>query len=150
LGLPPKLRPINSGTLFSKTILAVVLQSAAGLRSKETTQPYQLALGTSRGTEKMTHICRAARNLGYAIGRNDYGNGFNSLSRQKMLSKHAEAFPEAVDIFNLFYGCRSPAFLIKQDGSVATIWSQEGSRQGCSASCETFCVAVSPIPPALI
>jgi hypothetical protein len=107
--------------------------------------PSQLALGESRGVEKLTHICRAAYNQGHLIGRNDFSNAFNSMSRQKMLDTHASLFPEAVNIFNFLYGTKSPAFLIKPDDKVLTIWSQQGSRQGCSAGSETFCLGIHPI-----
>ncbi len=56
--LPPKLRPINSGSLIAKVVLSAVLASPAGQRAAEA--PFQLSMGTSRGVEKLIHICRAA------------------------------------------------------------------------------------------
>ena len=70
--LPPKLRPINSGSLLSKTILAAVIASPAGQRAAERVQPFQLSLGVSRGVEKLVHICRAAHESKWLVGKNDY------------------------------------------------------------------------------
>ena len=79
--LEPKLRPINASTLFA-TALSAVLETPAALRSTEKLAPHQLAVGVSRGVEKLVHICRAAHANGWLVGRNDFTNGFNSLSRQ--------------------------------------------------------------------
>jgi hypothetical protein len=80
-----KIRPINSGALIAKVLFAAILSTSQAEQAAKTTQPHQLALGTSRGVEKLVHICRAAYHSGYLIGKNDYQNGFNSLSRQALL-----------------------------------------------------------------
>ncbi len=36
------------------------------------------------------------------VGKNDFENAFNSLSRQKMLNTHCSLFPESTDVFNSF------------------------------------------------
>jgi len=84
-----------------------VLDTPSAKAAAAKTHPFQLSLGTKRGIELLIHACRAARGRHYLIGRNDFANGFNSLSRQAMLQTHAELFPEAVDVFNLFYACLS-------------------------------------------
>ncbi len=143
--LPPKLRPINSGSLIAKAILAAVLASPAGQRAAERVAPFQLSLGTSRGVEKLIHICRAAHESQWLVGKNDYENGFNSLSRQKMLDTHCALFPESTDVFNFFYGVDSPAFLLDEKLERTIIWSEEGSRQGCAAGTEAFCLGINPV-----
>jgi hypothetical protein len=90
--LPPKLRPINSGSLLAKTVLSAVMASPAGERAAERVAPFQLSLGTTRGVEKLIHICRAAHESKWLVGKNDYENGFNSLSRQKMLDRTVSCF----------------------------------------------------------
>ena len=62
--LPPKLRPINSGSLLAKVVLSAVLASPAGARAAERVAPFQLSLGVSRGVEKLIHVCRAAPFVG--------------------------------------------------------------------------------------
>ena len=148
-GLDPRIRPINSGTMLTKAILYAVLNTPAAERTKETLAPYQLSQGTTRGIEKLAHVCRAAYHKNFLIGRNDFANGFNTISRQNMLDTHAMLCPEAVDIFNFFYGIKAPAFFIKSNQDVLVIWSSQGSRQGCSAGCEAFCVAIHPVLLAL-
>ena len=144
--LPPKLRPINSGSLLSKTILAAVIASPAGQRAAERVQPFQLSLGVSRGVEKLVHICRAAHESKWLVGKNDYENAFNSLSRQKMLDNHCVLFPESTDVFNFFYGIDSPIFLLDDELELTVLQSQEGPRQGCSAGTEGFCLGIHPVP----
>ena len=136
--LAPKLRPINSGSLLAKTVLSAVISSPAGKRAAERVAPFQLSMGTSRGVEKLIHICRAAYENKYLVGKNDFENGFNSLSRQKMLSNHSLLFPESTDIFNFFYGIDSPVFLLDEEFNLIILWSSQGSRQGCAAGTEHF------------
>jgi hypothetical protein len=143
--LPPKLRPINSGSLAAKTVLSAVLASPAGQRAAELVAPFQLSLGTSRGVEKLIHVCRAAHENKWLVGKNDYENGFNSLSRQKMLDTHCALFPESTDIFNFFYGVDSPVFLLDDELELCVLKSKEGSRQGCAAGTEAFCLGINPV-----
>lgn len=143
--LPPKLRPINSGSLLAKTVLAAVMASPAGERAATRVAPFQLSLGTSRGVEKLIHICRAAYENKWLVGKNDYENGFNSLSRQKMLDSHCRLFPESTDIFNFFYGIDSPVYVLDDDLNLTILKSEEGSRQGCTAGTEAFCFAIHPV-----
>ena len=144
-GAAPKVRPINSGTLFSKVILSSVLSTPEGKQAASSTLPQQLALGTSRGTEKLIHICRAAHGRKYLIGKNDFQNGFNSISRQAMLNSHAKCFREAVDVFNAFYGYKAPVYVLDSNGELTILSSEQGSRQGCSAGTESFCITLDPL-----
>ena len=143
--LPPKIRPVNSGTLFAKAILSAVLHTSAAEQAAQQTAPYQMALGTSRGVEKIAHTCLAAYNQSYLVGKNDFSNGFNSMSRQAMLDTHALLFPEAVSVFNFFYGCKAPALCFDQENQITLVVSEEGSRQGCAAGTEAFCLGVTPV-----
>lgn len=143
LALPPKLRPINSGTMLTKCVLSVALSSAAAARAAEQVLPHQLSLGVSRSCERIVHAARAAHGLRFLVAKNDYGNGFNTLSRQTMLDVHAEFFPEAVNLFNFFYGVKAPAFVLGERGQVHLLFSEEGSRQGCAAGTEAFCLPLS-------
>ena len=99
----------------------------------------------SRGVEKLIHACRAAFESGWLVGKNDFENGFNSLSRQKMLDAHCAAFPEATDIFGFFYGIDAPIFVLDDDLQVTVLLSKQGSRQGCTLGTEAFCIAVHPV-----
>ena len=104
--LPPKVRPINSGTMVSNTALGSMQDTPAGAATIARTLP----LGTKSGVEKLAKICHAAYHEGYLIGRNDFENGFNSLSRLKMLETTAALFPEGVSLMNFFYGSASTCF----------------------------------------
>jgi hypothetical protein len=131
LDLEPKVRPINSGTLFTKVLFAAVLSTPQAGAAALTTQPHQLALGTSRGVERLVHICRAAYHSNYLIRKNDYQNGFNSLSRQALLDAHCEAFPAATGIFNRLYGIKAPCYTFDDHGQLVAILSEQGSRACC-------------------
>jgi hypothetical protein len=145
LHLPPKIRPINSGTLITKVALAATLHTTEAISAASKTLPFQLALGTKRGVELLIHTCRAAYGKGHLIGRNDFSNGFNSMARQKMLDTHAEMFPEATSIFNFFYGTKSPVFLFSSEGDLLQLSSEQGSRQGCAAGSEAFCLTLHKV-----
>lgn len=67
-------------------------------------------------------------------------NGINSLSRQAMLEAHAQAFPEAVSVFNLLYGVDAPALLFDDNRRSTVVWSQ-----GCAAGTYLFCVGIAPV-----
>jgi hypothetical protein len=143
--LPPKLRPINSGSMLAKTTLKAVLATPAAKRAAERTAPFQLSMGTSRGAEKLVHICRAAHGSKWLVGRNDFANGFNSMSRQKMLEAHSDLFPEGTNVFNFFYGTDSPIFLFDTNNDVVTLQSSQGPRQGCAAGTHGFCLGLHPL-----
>ena len=99
---------MNSGSLLVKAALSAVLQTPAAKRAFERIGPQQMSLGVPRGIERLIHTCRAAYDDGWLVGRNDYQNAFNTLSRQKMLDAHAAIFPEAVSVFSLLYGVDAP------------------------------------------
>ena len=143
--LPPKLRPINSGSLLAKTVLKAALATPAAERAAEKTAPFQLSMGVSRGAEKLIHVCRAAYESKWLVGKNDFANGFNSMCRQKMLDSHAKLFPEATTVFNFFYGTDSPVFLFDADNNITVLQSSQGSRQGCAAGTHGFCFGLHPL-----
>ena len=143
--LSPKLRPINSGSLLAKTVLKAVLATPAANRASEKTLPFQLSMGTSRGAEKLVHICRAAYESKWLVGKNDFANGFNSMSRQKMLDAHCSLFPEGTEVFNFFYGTDSPIFLFDINDDLVTLQSSQGPRQGCAAGTHGFCLGLHPL-----
>ena len=88
-------------------------------------------MGTSRGAEKLIHICRAAYENKWLVGKNDFTNGFNSMSRQKMLDSHCKLFPEGTTVFNFFYGTDSPVFLF-DDNDIITLQSSRVKVRLCS------------------
>ena len=48
-------------------------------------------------------------------------------------------------VFNFFYGVDSPVFLLDDEMELTVLRSQQGSRQGCSAGTEGFCLAIHPV-----
>lgn len=141
-GAPPRVRPINAGTLFAKSVLATMLSTPEAQCAAQKVKPFQLSLGTKRGTERMVHSSRAAYLGGWIVGKNDIANGFNTLARQSLLDAHSLFFPQSTKIFNAIYGVDAPVFLTSKDQGVSTLWSQQGSRQGCALGTESFCFAM--------
>ena len=130
---------------IAKTVLKAVLATPAAERAAERTAPFQLSMGVSRGAEKLIHICRAAYENKWLVGKNDFANGFNSMSSQKMLDAHCNLFPEGTTVFNFFYGTDSPVFLFDADNDIITLQSSQGSRQGCAAGTHGFCFGLHPM-----
>ena len=62
-----------------------------------------------------------------------------------MLDTHCKLFPESTRVFNFFYGVDSPVFLLDDEMELTVLRSQQGSRQGCSAGTEGFCLAIHPV-----
>ena len=130
-------------------LLAEMLSSPAGARAASRVAPYQLALGVKRGTEKMVHTCRAAFESGWIVARNDFTNGFNSLSRQAMLNAHSSFFPESTALFNFFYSIDAPFYFFDIDANLISLQSKQGPRQGCAAGTEALCLTIHPLVTAL-
>lgn len=141
-GGTPKVRPINAGTLFAKTLLAATLKLPEAQQAAKRVYPYQLSLGARRGTERLVHTARAAHLDGWIVGKNDVANGFNTVHRQSLIDAHHHFFPQCTKLFNFLYGVDAPILLEKQDGEIETLWSRQGARQGCTAGTEAFCFAV--------
>lgn len=59
-----------------------------------------------------------------------------------MLNSHAEAFPEAVSVFNFMYGVDAPVFMLDEHLNIDIVWSSEGPRQGCAAGTYLFCTGI--------
>src|SRR4051812_17831888 len=62
-----------------------------------------------------------------------------------MLDELARVFPEASRLMGLLYGAAAPVFVTHEDGTVHTMWSEEGSRMGCAAGSAAFCIALAPV-----
>ena len=63
----------------------------------------QLGVGVSCGPEILAHIARIAYEAGFIITSEDAVNAFNEISRDAMLRKNAEIWPEAYEFFYLHY-----------------------------------------------
>ena len=129
LGLPPSLRPVNTGCNFLKWALQLAVRSPAARGAARAMEPLQSGLA-KRGPEAFCHSLRALREQGYAILKTDFINGFNELSRQAVLDAVQERCPQLTSLFNLFYTTDGACFYTV-DGVVETIWSAEGVRMGC-------------------
>ena len=94
-------------------------------------------MGTSGGPDLVVHVLRLAYSLGWVITSEDAANAFNEFMRAALFEALEKIWPEAFELFRLFYG--STAFCIysyfDDQGNfvVELIPSAEGSRQGCPA-----------------
>ena len=102
LGLPPSLRPVNTGCNLLKWALQLAVRSPAARAAARALEPLQSGLA-KRGPEAFCHSLRALREKGYAILKTDFANGFNALSRQAMLDAVQLRCPQLTSLFNLFY-----------------------------------------------
>ena len=74
----------------------------------------------------MVHLCRSAHELGWLIAKNDFTNGFNSLSRQAMLDAHSIFFPENTSLFSFFYAVDAPIFFFDEDSNLISLQTNRG------------------------
>lgn len=52
------------------------------------------------------------------------------------------ASSQSTRIVNAIYGVDAPVLLPTKNGDVQTLWSSQGSRQGCALGTESFCYAI--------
>ena len=129
LGLPPSLRPVNTGCNLLKWGFQLAVRSPAARAAASKLEPLQSGLA-KRGPEAFCHSLRALREMGYAILKTDFVNGFNELSRQAVLDAVQLRCPQLTSLFNLFYTVDGACFYTV-DGVVDVVWSAEGVRMGC-------------------
>ena len=48
-------------------------------------------------------------------------------------------------MFNFFYGIDSPVYLLDDENELTVLYSEQGSRQGCAAGTEAFCLGLHPV-----
>jgi hypothetical protein len=142
-GLEPSVRPVNVGCCLLKWGLKLALLDDRVQVAIKRMQHIQKGFA-KRGTETVAHLMRALAEKGYATLATDFTNGFNSLSRQKMLDAVQERCPELTQLFNTFYARDSMCFFPVGD-DVHVIWSMEGSRMGCALGSLGFDFTVQPL-----
>ena len=128
-GLPPAVRPVNTGCNLLKWGLQLAVRSPAARAAARKLEPLQSGLA-KRGPESFCHSLRALREQGYAVLKTDFTNGFNAISRQAVLDAVQLRCPQLTSLFNLFYTVDGACFFTV-DEVVETIWSAEGVRMGC-------------------
>ena len=87
-------------------------------RVKRDLGPEQHGMGLSAGPEIVAHSARAKWANGWAISTTDAVNGFNALRRQAIMDGVAQLWPEAVHMFNTFYGAHSPVLFLYSRGGL--------------------------------
>jgi hypothetical protein len=128
-GLPPSVRPVNTGCNLLKWGLQLAVRSPAARAAARKLEPLQSGLA-KRGPESFCHSLRALWEQDSAILKTDFTNGFNAISRQAVLDAVQLRCPQLTSLFNLFYTVDGACFFTV-DEVVETIWSAEGVRMGC-------------------
>ena len=147
-GLPPDIRPVNSGT----NILApcsVTLDSRSGKRVSQKVAVYNVGLSTKSGAETISLVMRACNDMGWFTPTQGVVNIFNSFHRQCMLDGVSKLWSEGQHIFNTFYGIEDPVIHSYNrengDRSIHIILSKTVSRMGCKLGPMGYCITVHPI-----
>jgi hypothetical protein len=147
-GERPKIRPANAGSWVTKSAFQLIIASESGKRVAEGLEG-QLGVGVKCGPEILAHIARIAYEAGFIITSEDAVNAFNEFSRNAMLHKIAEIWPEAYACFYLHYAQDSLALFAFSDTSgaerFAAIKSSEGSRMGCPGGQIGFCITMNDV-----
>ena len=134
-GEDPLIRPVNGGSTILKTALRLAAASPSGTKAIKSLQPTQFGQGVSSGPELVAHLARALNQLGYVVTTQDVVNAFNALDRQALLDTVHTKWPEAVDIFNTYYGIDSDCLYASIADNAQFIYhiflSKQGTRMGC-------------------
>ncbi len=144
-GEDPKLRPVNIGVCILKWTFKLVLMSDQAEHAIKELGPIQMALKTPRGTEIVGHLFRALYEKHYAIYLTDYTIGFNDFMRQAMLDAVEKRCPALTGMFNKYYALSSMCFYTTDDGIIHIVWSEQGSRMGCTFGSFGFDITVQDI-----
>ena len=142
-GLDPSVRPVNVGCCFLKWALQLALHSVPAREAIQLLQPLQSGLA-KRGIESTAHLMRALWELGYGILPIDFVNGFNALSRQKMLDAVNKRAPSLNSAFNAYYAGEGMCFFVIGK-EVHVIRSSEGSRMGCALGSFGFDITIQDL-----
>ena len=134
-GHDPLVRPVNSGSCILKAALRLAAASPSGTKAIRSLQPVQFGQGVRSGPELVTHLARALNKLGYIITTQDVVNAFNAMNRQALLDTVHTKWPEAVNIFNTYYGIDSDCLYASIADNAEFIYhiflSKQGTRMGC-------------------
>jgi hypothetical protein len=148
-GLPPAIRPVNSGANILKAPCSVALESRSGKRVAHKVGAYNVGISTKSGAETISLVTRTCNDMGWLTPTQDVVNAFNSFHRQGMLDGVSKLWPEAQQIFNTFYGIEAPVIhsYNRENGDrcIRIILSKTGSRMGCKLGAMGYCITVHPI-----
>ena len=103
-GETPKYRPVNAGSLLLKQALKDATKTASGKWAKTHVAPIQLGLGVKAGPERLAWLAHSAYQQGKINDTDDVVNAFNNLKRQAVLDAAFAQWPEATQLFNMYYG----------------------------------------------
>jgi len=152
MGLPPKLRPINKGSIILNVAFKCAVNSPSAIAAKNRLLPVQLGLGAHGGPAKMATLFRGLYKAGFAISTQDACNAFNAVNRQAIMDAVHKHWPEGVDLINDFYGPDALVlyeYTVDGAGVVDVFVSMEGTRQGCVLGSFLFDLAMLDIYSAL-
>ncbi len=146
-----KLRPIGIGLSLRRLIARHIVQNLS-VKIAHHMLPFQFALGSSGGTEILTHIIMEALDTSlyqnnhtnpYAALKLDFINMFNNISRKAVLEELEEHFPELVYIFMQLYPSEGNTVWIElPDHTWQHFPQKEGFAQGCPFAPFFSCLAL--------
>jgi hypothetical protein len=122
------IRPIAVGEIWYR--LAATSISYA-CRVENDLLPNQFGVGTSGGVEPLVHLIKAAVKTGSSIIQLDLKNAFNMASRLGLRGSIIKHNKKLCPFFDWSYGTPATLFITDhENGSIHTILSQQGVRQG--------------------
>jgi hypothetical protein len=148
-GLEPKVRPINSGSVFLAAAVKAVTTSAEGKAAAERLAPIQCGLARENGPEVVCHTLRDAYARGCIIFTQDAANAFNTLSRTSMAQAVRKTSPAISRAFEATYDHAATISYITRDRMEGTttvhcMESQTGARMGDTFGSLVFDITLAP------
>ena len=107
--------------------------------------PFQYAIGTKAGSEKLLAMLRTYAEAGNPEQQRvllalDSRNAFNTANRQDILDALQTSYPELLPFFSQWYGVEHELWFRHEDGSIRVLHSRDGTQQGDPAG--TFLYAL--------
>ena len=133
-GERPLQRPINKGSQMTRTANHYVSRTDSAKAAKSSVLPLNVGIGVAAGSETIASTFQHIYEMGGAINSEDANNGFNELSRQKMLEAVAEKWRQRTRSANFHYGGDALVIYVyvNEEGNVVVVAlrSESGARMG--------------------
>ncbi|MEO2237538.1 MAG: reverse transcriptase domain-containing protein, partial [Candidatus Poseidoniia archaeon] len=139
-----KVRPIAVSDCIYRLAARALM---ATLDLEELIPSWQLGVKSRGGCEPAVHLIRARLAAGWKVVQIDWSNAFNSISRAALFDtlRGRSAARKMMRMVRYAYAVPSKLFTTMDDGSLSTLSSSSGVRQGDPLAMLMFAVFLEPV-----
>ena len=131
---PDPIRPIAVGETIYRLALRVIFKAVGDTRIVSALLSSQFGVACKGGVEPMVLTLRSFYLDGIGIVCLDMVNAFNAMHRSSIQNPTRNLLPELAKAMHWSIGTKSILLVKMDDGSIGTLYSETGTRQGCPFS----------------